>query len=204
MDNESLLEKVHAIGLDNDAYLDLMAEQAGLDPAAADAELAERIEYTKLNLHRTQRIGRTWRCPDELAAAIAAIEHPQVWLVLTEPWCGDSAQCLPVIAALASLNPLVQLRIVPRDAHLDIMDRYLTDGKRSIPRLVALASDGGELGLWGPRPRAAQAVFDEAKAAGLEKAGILEKLHLWYGRDRGAALSVEMLEFVRGLGRTGA
>lgn len=201
MDKEALLEKIHAIGLDNDAYLDLMAEQAGLAPAPADSEQAERIEYTKLNLHRTRRIGRTWKCPAELEAAVEAIGHPQVWMVLTEPWCGDSAQCLPVIAALASKNPLVQLRIVLRDVNLDIMDRYLTDGKRSIPRLVAFAADGSVLGQWGPRPRAAQAVFDEAKGAGLEKPDILEKLHLWYGRDRGAAIGEELLEFMRGLGR---
>jgi hypothetical protein len=121
-------------------------------------------------------------------------------MVLTEPWCGDSAQCLPAIVKLAGANADLELQIVLRDSHLEIMDLFLTNGSRSIPRLVAFDGAGAELGQWGPRPQAAQEVFVAAKQAGLEKPEILEKLHLWYGRDRGRALAAELLDFVRGLG----
>ncbi len=120
-------------------------------------------------------------------------------MVLTEPWCGDSAQCLPHLGVLAQSNPKITLKMVLRDANLDLMDEFLTDGKRSIPRLVAFDQAGEQVFMWGPRPAPAQAVFDEAKAAGLAKPELLEKLHLFYGRNRGAALEEEFITLLKGL-----
>jgi hypothetical protein len=178
-------------GLTYAAYMELMAVQAAAAPPPDDAEAAERIGYTKLNLHRSQRIARTWRPSGELAA-LAARLGPQLWMVLTEPWCGDSAQCLPCLAVLADAAPGVDLRLLLRDENLDIMDQFLTDGKRSIPVLVGLDADGGELLRWGPRPAAAQDVVDMAKSEGLAKPDLLERLHLWYGRDRGRHIDAEL------------
>ena len=186
-----------------DRYLDLMTEQANQATDDLDAEAAERVGYTKLNLHRTLRIGRTYKVAEELVALMRRLTRPQTWLVLTEPWCGDSAQCLPHLAVLSDLNKHVTLRILLRDENLDVMDRYLTEGKRSIPRLVAFDEAGTELFTWGPRPAAAQAVFAQAQTAGLAKPDLLEKLHLFYGRDRGRALEAEFIELLTAhLGRT--
>jgi len=79
------------------------------------------------------------------------------------------------------------------------MDDFLTNGTRSIPRLVIFDKDGNELAQWGPRPQEAQVVFLEAKEGGLEKPEILEKLHLFYGRNRGKALLAEFREIIKGL-----
>ncbi len=184
-------------GLTYAAYMDVMATAADAPEPADDAEAAERIGYTKLNLHRSGPISRTWRPSDELTALAARLAGPQLWMVLTEPWCGDSAQCLPCLAVLAEDLPAVDLRLILRDDNLDIMDQFLTDGKRSIPILVAFDPDGAELFRWGPRPAAAQAVVDEAKAEGLEKPDMLERLHLWYGRDRGKHLDAEFAAVLR-------
>jgi len=142
-------------GFTYDAYLEIMAERASASTVGLDEEAAERVGYTKLNLHRSQRIARTYTVPDDLVALLDRLAAPQLWMVLTEPWCGDSAQCLPYIAAVARCNPAVDLRLLPRDDNLDIMDLYLTDGKRSIPRLIVFDGDGNELAGWGPRPTAA-------------------------------------------------
>ena len=183
-------------GLTLDAYMELMAAQAAAPPPADDAEAAERLEYTELNLHRSQRLARTWRPSDELAT-LAARLGPQLWMVITEPWCGDSAQCFPCLAVVAEAVPQVELRVLLRDENLDIMDQFLTDGKRSIPMLVAFGPDGAELFRWGSRPAAAQAVVDQAKAEGLEKPAMLERLHLWYGRDRGREVDAEFVAVLR-------
>ncbi len=188
--------RAHA-GYDHDAYMELMAVQAATEPPADDDEAAEKIGYTKLNLHRSTRIVRHWQPSDELAALAARVTTPQLWMVLTEPWCGDSAQCLPCIAVLAASVPSVDLRMILRDENLDIMDQFLTNGKRSIPVLVAFDPDGREFFRWGPRPVAAQAVVDQAKTEGLEKPELLERLHLWYGRNRGAAMDAELVDMLR-------
>jgi hypothetical protein len=186
------------LGLDYPAYLRIMAERAAAGTADLTAEQAEKVEYTRLNLHRSQRIGHAWRPSPHLAELLDRIHDPQLWLVLTEPWCGDSAQCLPCLAVMAEGRPAVDLRLLLRDDNLDIMDEFLTDRKRSIPKLVAFDLAGKILFQWGPRPVAAQAVFDAATAEGLEKPQKAERLHLWYGRDRGRALDTEFVTLLTG------
>ena len=179
-------------GLTYEDYLLVMDQQANAPVSGLSAEEAEKVEYTRLNLHRSLRIGRTSFLSTEHMELLDGVSRDQLWMVLTEPWCGDSAQCLPFIAVLAAHNPRIKLRILPRDENLDIMDQYLTEGKRSIPLLVAFADDGAELFRWGPRPVEAQAIFTAAKTEGLDKSAVLERMHLWYGRNRGQALLVEL------------
>ena len=197
MTHPFFLERRPHKGLDYAAYLDLMETQAVAPTDDLDPDAAERVGYIKLNLHRSRRIGRTYAPLPELAARIGAVTDPRLWMVLTEPWCGDSAQCLPYLAAMASHNPRIDLRILLRDENIDIMDLYLTNGGRAIPRLVVFDTDGEELWTWGPRPAAAQAVFEQARAEGLEKPELLEKLHLWYGRDRGREIEQELAPLIR-------
>jgi len=185
-------------GLSMDDYVKVMENQARLYTHELPAEDAEKLEFTKLNLHRTGRILRTYKVSEDLAELVKAIDDSQLWLVITEPWCGDSAQCLPYIATMADLNPNIKLRMVLRDENLDIIDAFLTEGKRSIPVLVVFDSQDEVLFTWGPRPAPAQTVFLEAKAEGLEKPGILERLHLFYGRDRGKSIEAEFKQILGG------
>ena len=191
--NVEFVEQIVASGLAPAAYDKVMEQRATVDPATLEGMDAERAEFAKLNLHRVGRIRRTWKPSDELAALAARLEGPQTWMILTEPWCGDSAQCLPCLELLAASRPGITLRYVLRDDNLEIMDRYLTDDKRSIPILVAFDSRGEELFRWGSRPAEAQAIITAALAEGLEKAARLEKLHLFYGRNRGRALDGELV-----------
>ncbi len=187
------------VGLQYGEYMNLMAAQAARDPNSVTGEEAEKLAFTRLNLHRARRIVRTWRPSEELAGAMTDLPGPQLWLALTEPWCGDSAQCLPSFATLARARSDLDFRLLLRDDHPAVMDKFLTNGKRSIPVVVGFDQQGKELFRWGPRPAAAQAVFDEAKAEGLEKPGILERLHLFYGRNRGQALDAELTVLLRGV-----
>ena len=64
--------------------------------------------------------------------------------------------------------PGLELRIVLRDEHPEVMDRYLTNGSRSIPIVIALDEEFRELGHWGPRPRELQAWVMEQPAHGAQ------------------------------------
>ena len=97
-------------------------------------------------------------------------------MVLTEDWCVDSAFALPIFYAAASRNSLIKIRILPRDSNLDIMDQYLTNEARSIPKLVVFTMEGEELLEWGPRPAALQAVRQEMKQAGSLEISFLRNL----------------------------
>ncbi len=178
-------------------YLERFAqEEARLhapDWRPADEPALARAQYVILNLQRTRRISKSYAPGEAIRAALARVAVPQLWLVLTELWCGDSAQLLPGIAKLAALNPLIELRILRRDENADIMDQHLTGGKRGIPKLIAFDPRGNELFEWGPRPRGAAELFAHERARGLPKDEILLRLHRWYGADRLRSLETELL-----------
>ncbi len=159
-------------------------------------------DYTKLNLARSRRIEKTLKVSPEVRSTMEKAA-PQTWLVITEMWCGDSAQNLPVIVALAAMAPAIDVRIVRRDAHIDLMDRYLTNGTRGIPKLIAFDASGAELFTWGPRPRAAQDLVMGNKlkpeTERLSKDALAEKLHRWYADDAGLSTQRELNELVSAL-----
>jgi len=157
-------------------------------------EAADRIRYTHLNLKRSERIFKTYTVPDKLAEKLRSVPTPQTWVVLTEPWCGDSAQNLPFLIRMAEINPAITFRIFLRDLHPDIMELYLTNGTRSIPILICFDSDGKETFRWGPRPAEARELVLKSKADGVPKEKMTEDLHRWYGRNKGEAISRELLQ----------
>ena len=135
---DPLLDIIARHGLDDDGWRRLLQQRADAGTDGLPAEQADLIAYTRLNLHRTLRLERTWLPSPELSAQMSRLDRSQTWLVISEPWCGDSAQCLPCLMVTARLNPLVRLRVLPRDDHPAVMDRFLTGGKRSVPILAAL------------------------------------------------------------------
>lgn len=156
-----------------------------------------RYGFSKLNLHRTLRIHKTYSVGDDLRLCLDSIDSPQTWMVLTEHWCGDSTQNLPFIAEMAKQNSLIDLRILERDKNLDMMDNYLTNGKsRRIPKRVAFDEDGNELFQWGPRPQIAQSLYSDLMEKDIQKDERNKQLHLWYSRNKGEAIEKEFGELL--------
>jgi len=153
-------------------------------------------EYRKLNYQRSIRLEKTFIPIEETKQIFSNIKSPQKWIVITESWCGDSAQNLPVIAKLAQLNSNIDFKIVLRDSNLEFMDLHLTNTTRAIPKLVVFDENNNELFQWGPRPVEAQNLFSRLKNDGIEKSEINKELHLWYGRNRGKEVEREIAELV--------
>jgi hypothetical protein len=149
--------------------------------------------YRKINFQRSSRIEKTFEPADETKDVFSKINKPQQWIVITESWCGDSAQSLPIIVKLANLNDKVDLKILLRDSNLDYMELYLTNGARAIPKLVVYDENSSELFNWGPRPEKAKDLFAKLKNNGVEKIEIYKQLHLWYGKDRGKEIEQEIV-----------
>jgi hypothetical protein len=153
-------------------------------------------DYRRLNVQRMNRVLKTFVPSSDTTAVMQSITTPQLWMVITEDWCGDSSQSLPVLAVIAALSPNVTFSIIDRDIHLDIMDRYLTNGSRGIPKLVVFDANGNELWMWGPRPQVAQNLFVEQRQAGIEKETIYAAMHAWYAKDGGRTVEQEIREAV--------
>ncbi len=114
------------------------------------------------------------------------------FLVITEDWCGDAANLVPVVTKLAEAVPGLELRILPRDQYLEVMDRYLTNGSRSIPIVISLDAEFQELGHWGPRPSEIQA-WVMANKDTMPKDKRYAEVRRWYARDKGETTLREIL-----------
>jgi hypothetical protein len=135
-------------------------------------------------------IYRQARLPD-WALAEARAQAPRRWLVLAEDWCHDAVSVIPVLARLADQADGVELRILRRDEHPEVMDEYLTGGARAIPIVIVLDEACNPLGSWGPRPAELQAWFEAHRH--MEKAARTLEMRKWYARDRGHTTMQEVL-----------
>lgn len=153
------------------------------------------IHYTRLNAHRMKRLDNTIQLLPAVEAQMRAATAPVGWLVLTEAWCGDAANSIPVMEKLAMAAPDIDLRLVWRDENTALMDAFLTGGSRSIPKLIAFHKQEGQvLYTWGPRPRAAQEMMQQYKA--MEPAPpyevIAQNIQKWYNMDNTQSIQKEI------------
>jgi hypothetical protein len=169
----------------------LVAEKKSTWP---DPDDLEHAHFTELNLHRMKRVFKTLRIAEDVLAKFS--ESPrQLWILITESWCGDAAQLVPVIARLAGVSPTIQLRILLRDEHPELMDLFLVNGSRSIPKLICVDPDSFEVRWdWGPRPAGAREVVKNVKLQGGDKEQISLALQEWYNTDRGQSTLSELAE----------
>lgn len=138
----------------------------------------ERARSPAEQLDRLSGIGRVWRV-----------------LVLSEDWCGDASNTVPVLARFAEDAPQLELRILKRDENLDLMDRYLTDGSRSIPLAIVLDESRTAVGRWGPRPVELQEmVLREKRAGERPMSEIYKDTRRWYAMDRGGTTIRELVD----------
>lgn len=183
-------------GMTPDEYRRFMQVESDKALESAGGAQDDHTQYLSLNLTRTKRIEKTYSPSSRIQTAVRAVRETQFWMVLTEPWCGDSAQNLPYILKIAGCNPLIDVRILLRDQNPDIIDAYLTDGTRGIPRLVAFDLQGRELFRWGPRPKPAAELFRRLKDDGIAGPDLREQLHNWYAKNRGKAVEEEFVELL--------
>jgi hypothetical protein len=175
----------------------LLAEGRTTGPKQSEA----LTHYTRLNVQRMERLDKTTRLLPELAEAAAQVPGQYEWLILTEGWCGDAAQIVPVLEAVAQASGgRIRTHYMLRDEHPDLMDRYLTRGGRAIPKLLVLDAERlHEVAQWGPRPAEAQTLYWELKDQQLPYEELAIALHTWYAKDKTRRTQQELLALLRGL-----
>ena len=120
-------------------------------------------------------------------------------LVLSEDWCGDAVNTVPVVAKLAALSPTLELRVLARDENLDLMDAHLSGTSRAIPVVIALDGEFNERGWWGSRPAPLQQwVTGPGKA--MEKDARYREIRSWYARDKGRTTLEEVVWVMEAVG----
>lgn len=178
-------------------FVQLTADQVAANTTTGPVKSESRIQATKLNLQRLNRIAKTMQMLPEWENLDTEAVKQLEFLVITETWCGDGAQIVPVFHRIAEYFG-IPMHIILRDEYPDIMDNYLFRGTRSIPILVAYdARTGKELGHWGPKPETAQRLLDDAKQNGVSHDDYVITLQNWYNQNKTVSLQKELLEFIQ-------
>ncbi len=173
-------------------YHSLLQEYAATGKTSGPIQSENLIQYTKLNAARSRRIFKRWMPQPELLKALNSIQEPMLWLCITETWCGDAAFYLPMFQKLKETSLRVELWCVLREANPQLMDAFLTNGARSIPKLIVLRKANLEvLAVWGPRTQAANEHRAALLNAALEPIDIAEGMQRWYLIDQGQSFQQE-------------
>lgn len=153
------------------------------------------LERPKKNSELWDALYRRAKLSDDVFPRIARLQQPWHLLVLSEDWCGDSINTLPAIARLTEAAPLIDMRIIGRDANPDLITSHLTGLSRSIPVIIVLDDDFIEHGWWGPRPGELQTWVTESGLA-LPRDERYRQVRMWYARDHGQTAVQELLEII--------
>ena len=184
---EQILKESIENSINYSDYRRLMQKMV-LDKFTTGNEVTEaNINYTMLNEKRMSRWDKKIEVQQDEESKIKAFNTEVFWLVITESWCGDAAHVLPVMNKVAELNPNINLRIVLRDDNEDLMNLFLSNGSKSIPKLIMIDSESlGVLDVYGPRPSiATKLVEDYKKEHGKLTPEFKEDLQRWYNKDKG-------------------
>ncbi|RYY20085.1 MAG: thioredoxin family protein [Cytophagaceae bacterium] len=183
------------------AYRQLIDDLLAVGKTTGPEQSEKLTEFTELNVQRMRRLDKTVRLQPALAAAAAGLHPNYCWLIITEGWCGDAAQLVPVFEAVAAASQgRITTRYVLRDEHPALIDQYLTGGGRAIPKLLVLSPDTLAVRThWGPRPAPARELVLRLKAEGMPHDDFIRELHTWYAHDRTQTTQAELLALLAGL-----
>lgn len=195
---EDIINKSLNTARSYEEYKSLVLELIKEGKSTGPVQNESRVNYTKLNNQRMKRLDKQTRLSEEAVNAAEKINKDFTWLVLTESWCGDAAQTLPVMNKFSEANKNIDLKVVLRDENDELMNRFLTDGNKSIPKLIVIDNESKKVvSSWGPRTEIATRMIKDYK----EKHGkvddtIKKDLQVFYNKDKGKQIEKEMVSLL--------
>lgn len=173
-------------------YLHYFEQVLSNEATTAPYDNPDYLNYTKLNWARMNRWLKTAELSEDMKAVAKSITEPQQWIVITEPWCGDAAHVVPFLQLIALENPLISAEYELRDSEPHRIQSYLTNGGKSIPKLVIRNAQGEDIAVWGPRPTKCQEVYAELSARKADLETLKTALQTWYNADKGKEIQAEL------------
>ncbi len=180
-----------------DEYKALVKKLIAEDKVTGNNQSEDLLNFSILNDKRMQRLDKKIVISEDTVASVKKVAQKQTWLVITEGWCGDAAQNLPVIHKIANENTNIELRLVLRDDHAELMDQFLTDGNKAIPKLILLDENRNVINTWGPRPSTATSMVKNFKEKnGKLTAEFKKDLQIWYNTNKGRSTQEDFISLL--------
>jgi len=159
---------------------------------------ADLLHYSELNEVRMKRLEKTLKLDPEVEKTLQNLKSNQTWLVISEGWCGDAAQILPIIKLMSEASENIDLKLVFRDENEELIHLFLTNGAKSIPKLLVLDESFNLINHWGPRPEGAKNLIIEYKAIhGIVDEAAKIALQKWYLDDKGISTMKEIVAILQ-------
>lgn len=195
---ETVLKKALAEAMDYGQYRKEVLRLLETGRVTGAHQSDSYLHYTFMNEKRMDRWEKTFTPSEEVLEKAGNLKQHVIWLVITEGWCGDAAHALPVMKKLADASEFLELKLVIRDEHPELMDRFLTNGARAIPKLIMLDPETLEvLATWGARPSvAAQMVAVEKETKGVLSPEFRAEIQMWYNRDKGKTIASDLADLL--------
>lgn len=180
-------------------YRSFVTALAKDNATTGDEQREDLVHYTQLNEARLHRLDKTMQLTDEVKSFLENLKKEYTWIVIAESWCGDAAQILPVINKMAAVSDKINLRIVLRDDNEELMNQFLTNGTKSIPKLIIIDKESDEvIADFGPRPIGAkQLILDYKAEHGVVDETAKIELQKWYLQDKGISTQNEIVELMK-------
>lgn len=186
-------------GINYTTYRQLILDLLKEGKSTGITENPEYFQFSELNNSRMNRLDKTIKILESHQNKLQNLSKKITWLVISESWCGDAAQIVPVLNKLANCSENIDFKIVIRDENLELMDMFLTNGNRAIPMLLIIDNETYELiAKWGPRPKtASKMVVDYKTQHGSLDADFKIQLQNWYNADKGIEIQHEVMKLMQ-------
>ncbi|HEX9981371.1 MAG TPA: thioredoxin family protein [Flavobacterium sp.] len=182
-------------------YRNIVTSLLAEGKASGSLQSDDMTHYTLLNETRMNRLEKTIEIAKETADALQNLKQDYIWLVISEGWCGDAAQIVPVLSMMAETSSKIDMKVAFRDENDELMNLFLTNGSRSIPKLIIIKKENNKVVAdWGPRPKGASDLIKNYK---LQHGTIDDQaktdLQLWYLHDKGFSTQDEIVKIMNDL-----
>lgn len=179
------------------SYLDYRKQVSDLlanGKSTGNEQTEDLLHYSKLNETRMNRLDKTIQVDDATIKKLNSLQEEYIWLVLSEGWCGDAAQITPILNKMVATTSKIELKLVFRDENEALMNLFLTNGSKSIPKVIIIEKESMMVkGSWGPRPEGATNLIKSYKAQyGVVDETAKTELQMWYLHDKGLSTMNEL------------
>lgn len=198
MELQEIIKKATEVAISYDQYRAFVEAHTANGTNSGDEVTEALTEYTKLNNQRMKRLDKTMKLLPENQEFLEVFDKDVYFLIITESWCGDAAQTMPMMNKVAQAAG-IDFKVVLRDENPKLMDQFLTNGGRSIAKLILVDNQTGlPVTTWGPRPTKATALVAAEKAAkGVLGPEFKQELQTWYNKDKGKDTENDLIEMLK-------
>lgn len=196
--NNSLIKNSLNKTISYSVYRHLIKDLISAEKSTGIDQSEEHLTFSILNDKRMDRLDKTLKISEETQNSLDSLNKGFTFLVIAEGWCGDAAQILPIINKVTEASDKIDFKIVLRDENEDLMNQYLTNGSKSIPKVLILDQDNHVIDSWGPRPFIASKMVVDYKALnGSLDEDFKKNLQIWYNKDKGNNTQDELLSLLK-------